>query len=173
MNIRWNQSATRFEAEFSEDFQGDLNAVKEAGFKTDGPPNWVWYTSKIGILNRLRTSSRPPSGLTIDNEALAIYTPLNEIEEKSAEIKRQAAAKKKELAKERDSGEAHNWLPEGKEYLSAEDFPLTQLCLPNLSSDVLAYNGPNCVVCGGPIELPHNPPICLWCEKELDKASLI
>ena len=99
MNIRWNTTNKRFEAEFSADFQGDLDAVKAAGFKTDGPPAWIWHTNKVAVLNSLRTSSRPASGLTIDNDALAVYVPLNIIAQKNAEIKQQLKEERKRIAK--------------------------------------------------------------------------
>ena len=172
MNIRWDQLEKRFVAEFSSDFQGDLSAVKAAGFKTDGPPNWIWYATKVATLNKLRIDCRPVSGLTIDNDALAIYAPLNQIEEKNAEIKHQISEERKRLAKEKQLAERDtcDWLPEGKEYLDASDFPSREPFLSTICS--APYQGPLCVVCHGPIELPHDPPICLWCAKELDTQPL-
>ena len=98
MNIRYNQILRRFEAEFSADFGGDLAAVKVAGFHTDGPPAWAWWTDKIKVLNSLR-EHKPESGLTINQDAWEVYESLTKMDTKNTEVKQQFAEAKKKAKK--------------------------------------------------------------------------
>jgi hypothetical protein len=169
MNIRWNPTENRFEAEFSQDFQGDLEAVKEAKFHTTGPPNWVWYAPAPGIpaLNRLR-AKRPVSGLTITDEAWGVYAPLAETEEKNAAVRKQLADAKKGAKKQRKAVEQESAayiIPEGKIWLGPEDIPAK----PSLASPYVPTTpipDLRCRFCSQPVyfyEL-QDPPTCLWCE---------
>src|ERR1700687_1948765 len=99
MNIVWDKSAREFVAQF-DDFHTDLEAAKEAGFRTNGPPEWRWYAPSPGVkaLNRLR-EKRPASGLTISPEALEIYKPLAELEAKNTEVRKQLTEAKKKVKK--------------------------------------------------------------------------
>lgn len=165
MNLTWNSGLSRFEAEFSTDFDGDYAAVKAAGFKTDGAPQWVWYTYKAGPLGKLR-ENRPPSGLTISPEAREQFTALGTLEEKNAKLKAELAAHNKALKKklkiEEQQGNAIV-IPE-KGYIDASD-------LPPYESKYTPYarppwDGPICSICDDPLlsfEL-QNPRVCLWCE---------
>lgn len=178
MNIRWNAFERRFEAEFSSDFNGDLSAVKTAGFRTDGPPVWVWHTQKIAALNKLR-EKKPSSGLTITPEALEIYKPLALQEEQNQVVKKQLADFKKKANKERKaqaqeaaSGTVLAGLTDEKWWIGAEDLPPLP---PYVSSHqptsewLAAYTGLRCIYCTQPV-LPferQQPPICLWCEKTI------
>jgi hypothetical protein len=163
----------RFEAEFS-DFGGDLAAVKACGFKTDGPPMWVWYTQKVTVINKLR-ENRPASGLTITPDAKAHYTTMAVSEEANAKVKAQAAQIRKEQQKVLKEAEEKSELiiPE-KGYIGAEDLPLMPLSekhyVPPPPPETL------CIVCQTPVyfyEL-QNPPTCLWCEiNVLDNSSEI
>src|SRR6266403_3443547 len=130
MNLRWNGTYRRFEAEFSTDFNGDLAAVKAAGFKTDGAPGWIWYTYKAGPLTKLR-EARPASGLTISSEAREQYTCLWAVEEKNAKLKAELTAHnkilKKKLKIEEQEGKAMP-IPE-KGYIDASDLPPLPPCV--------------------------------------------
>lgn len=174
MNISWHPVERVFIAEF-DDFHGDLEAAKAAGFKPLGvPPPWIWHAPAPGIkaLNRLR-ENRPASGLTISPDALEIYKPLAETEAKNAAVKAQLAEQKKELKKklqkEQKESSKCDWLPVGKEYLDVED-------LPPMPPSERAYIPPpppdlKCRECNQPVYFyeQQNPPLCLFCEKELDR----
>jgi hypothetical protein len=175
VNISWHPTERVFIAEFSSDFQGDLTAVKEAGFKPLGvPPPWIWHAPSVKALNKLR-EKRPASGLTITPEALEVYKPLAEAEAKNDVVKAQLAEQKKELKKklqkEQKESTRCDWLPVGKEYLSVED-------LPAIAPFERAYAPPpppdlKCRKCSQPIYFyeQQNPPLCLWCETQLDLAQ--
>lgn len=172
MNIRWNPSERRFEAEFSSDFQGDLEAVKLSKFHTSGPPNWIWYAPPPGLkaLSRLRLN-RPASGLTINEDALAIYQPMAVQEEKNAEIKKQLADIKKKRKKEEKEIAKSDWLPPGKEYITAEDLLPSPPFIPNYPVSKIEPIG-ICQVCQGPTYgWPDLEYICLWCEKQRDENN--
>lgn len=173
MNLRWNGSFRRFEAEFSGDFQGDLAAVKSAGFKTDGAPEWVWYTYKAGPLSKLR-EHRPASGLTISSEAREQFTSLWAVEEKNAKLKAELAAHNKELKKklkvaDLDAkaalGPKMKMCEEGFLCISKEDLPVLTVVYTPFTAPV--WDGPRCSICKSqllPFEL-HNPDVCMWCQK--------
>ena len=171
MNLRWNG---RFEAEFSSDFQGDLEAVKAAGFKPDTSTGvWIWYTSKAGPLTKLR-ETRPPSGLTITPEAKSQYAPLAAMEAKNAEIKAEAKEYNKSVKKKRDVVQQikHALVIPEKGYIDKEDLspqpPQVNKYVPPPPPDT------KCIICGAPVyfyEL-QNPPVCMWDEKiVLDKSD--
>lgn len=167
MNLRYN--AGRFEVEFSADFQGDLSAVKAAGFKTDGPPSWVWWTTKVPVLQKLR-ENRPASGLTITPEGLEIYKQLEEAFSKNAAVKAEAAKviKAQKKAREEERHYTPVVIPEGKIWIGPEDLPPTP---PFVSSTIIPPSPSlRCITCKDPVykefELAE-PPICLWCEKTL------
>lgn len=173
MNLRWNGTYRRFEAEFSTDFQGDLAAVKAAGFKTDGAPEWIWYTYKAGPLTKLR-ANRPASGLTITPEAREQYTPLVAVEEKNLQLKAQLAEHNKTLKKklkiEEQEGKAMPIPTKG--YIDASDLPplppVARLFTPPPPPDM------KCIICAAPVYFyeKQDPPTCLWCEKiVLDNAT--
>jgi len=174
MNIRWDTTESVFVAEFSSDFAGDLDAVKTAGFRTFGPPAWIWYAPSPGIkaLNRLR-EKRPASGLTITPEALEVYKPLAFAEEQNAIVRKQLTEAKKQLRKRRIESEreeitstAFTGLTEEKWWIGAEDLPPWSPIAAKAASEAI-WEGPRCILCTQPIyqyEL-QSPPMCLWCEK--------
>ena len=176
MNLKWNAACQYFEAEFSSDFQGDLAAVKAAGFKTDGPPEWKWYTYKAGPLSKLR-ENRPTSGLTISPEAKAQFVSLWAMEERNAKTKAELAehtkALKKKIKEETHEGTTPVIVP-AKGYIEASDLPpftpvCTQFTPPNKPSTV-------CIICGDPVYFyeKQDPPTCLYCEKiVLDNSDVI
>jgi hypothetical protein len=171
MNLRWNPTQRRFEAEFSTDFNGDLAAVKAAGFKTDGAPEWIWYTYKAGPLTKLRTQR--PALLTISPEAREQYTALSTVEENNAKVKAELAVHKKELKKKLkiEEGSSELEIPE-KGYIDASD-------LPPQKSLCIAFQIPpppdtKCIICEDSVYFyeKQDPPTCIWCEKlVLDKID--
>lgn len=175
MNLRWNGTFHRFEAEFSSDFHGDLAAVKAAGFKTDGAPEWIWYTYKAGSLTNLRMK-RPASGLTITPDAREQYTSLSTVEERNAKLKAELAehnkALKKKLKIEEQEGNAIK-IPE-KGYIDASDLPpMPPFAQPRPQVNPNS-NAPKCIICASSIYFyeKQDPPTCLWCEKiVLDNAA--
>lgn len=159
MNLRWNGAQSRFEAEF-QDFHGDLAAVKAAGFRTDGAPEWIWYTYKAGPLSKLK-NQRPASGLTISPEAREQYTCLSQMEEKNAALKKEVAAHTKLLKK--SLLKIGKSMPE-KGYIEASDLPPA----PPYAHKYVPPPPPEikCVVCSDPVYFyeRQDPPICFWCE---------
>lgn len=168
MNIRWSPERRQFEAEFSADFAGDLEAVKEAGFRTTGAPNWLWYAPPPGIkaLERLR-AKRPASGLTITPEALSAYAPLAEQAAKNTEIRKAAAdlnkanKKQKKKAEQEATGDAA--MPPEKEFITAADLPP----MPPSTNLFVRPAPPTslCFICLEPLYFYELPDICLFCEK--------
>jgi hypothetical protein len=177
VNLRWDATFRRFIAEFSSDFQGDLAAVKAAGFKPDtSSGSWVWWTGKAAPLTKLR-ENRPASGLTITSEAKEQYAPLAAMEAKNTELKAEIAKANKELKKKLKQS-ADSSMPE-KGYIDASDLPP----LPPLENPYVRPpqdpNAPRCIVCKGLLELflygddePH-PLACLWCQKSVLEDTTI
>lgn len=177
MNIRWNQIEARFEAEFSQDFQGDLDAVKNAKFHTTGAPDWIWYAPSPGIkaLNRLR-AKRPASGLTITPEARAVYEPLAAQEEKNEAVKKQLALVRKQAKKE--GGTVHS-VEHPEYYFTTEWYEKWQKGeTEQLPASTYIYPFPiepapdlKCIYCKSPVYFyeQQDPAICMWCEKLEDE----
>ena len=173
MRILWNSTQNVFQAEFSADFQGDLDAAKAAGFRTFGAPEWIWYAPPPGIkaLNRLK-DNKPKSGLTITEAALEKYKTLSVKYEKKEEIKKALKDARKAAKKEECSLPWFD-IPE-KGYIDASD-------LPPMPPFVHTYVRPNyphefCFICGCEVpicSLYKTEPlaICLWCEKEMDEKK--
>lgn len=184
MNIVYNSQFGRFEAQFSTDFNGDLAAVKGAGFKCDGPPTWIWWTVKLATLNKLR-EKKPISGLTINESAFQQYTILSEMEAKN-EAARAAFAPVKEEQKKAKKPRKYVGqtgyvcglkIPhkpgELFDFIGKEDLP------PSPESEqkppAPLWTGPRCVDCNDPVyeeyERIEPVPICLWCEKIREKSA--
>ncbi len=176
MNIRYD-NVQGFIAEFSTDFNGDLNAVKAAGFRTTGPPSWLWWTLKLPVLDKLR-ADKPASGLTISEPAYAEYLRLTEFERVNAAARaqfapiaeKQKAAKKERKKKEiKEQNSSILIIPPKPgsdfDYIGAEDLPP----MPPFEHKHAPqpHAGPWCHVCTAPV-YPYellNPPTCIWCEK--------
>ena len=178
MIISYNETLRRFEAQFTTDFNGDLAAVKAAGFKTDGPTSgWVWHTAKIPVLNKLR-ENRPASGLEITNEALAVYKVLSERERVNSEAKAKFKEIEKEAKKKRKEQEQEEQtttlfaVPEGKIWIGPEDLPPKPPFVSEIAP-IPRHTGPWCHVCGQPVYMYElqSPPTCLWCELHPAKIS--
>jgi hypothetical protein len=158
MNIRWNSLLSRFEAEFTPDFQGDLLAVKAAGFKADtSSGSWVWWTAKVKVLQKLK----PASGRTMTEQAFAIYEPMAKIEEQNAATRKQFAAVQK-AAKKIPAPET----PNDKMWIGPEDLPPAPPYKPAAIVCTAVPTG-TCAGCGDPTYLYELPEACLWCEKNL------
>ena len=171
MNIVWNEIDRVFVAEFSADFAGDLEAVKNAGFKPLGvPPPWLWHAPSPGVraLNRLR-QNRPASGLTISTDALAIYTPLAQIEAKNEEVRAALSAAKKIAKKEQKKREENlpqASLPDGRWWtVGPEDLPPSTY--QSQTKVLIEFPGEKilCEGCGDRLYFYDYPDLCLWCSK--------
>lgn len=175
MNLIWNPNYRRFEVQFH-DFASEQPLVKAAGFKTDGPPAWVWYAFKSEPLTKLRENR--PATLTIEQDARTEYAALKVVEDRNAATKAELAAHKKELKKKLKEDKQDAMRPD--EYLD----PLGFVCLkvaPKLfvsTHQFIRPTPPNitCFICESPVysyeygEGQH--PSCLWCQKEvLDNAE--
>jgi hypothetical protein len=165
MRLIWNSKEGCFEAEF-QNFQTDLDAVKAAGFKTTGPPEWKWYTCKIEPLDKLR-ENRPASGLTILEDALDAYN----------RIKREKAAKDALLA-ELKAAKKENPNSTGIKLIyemCEQGFKCVQVEGAGIGKAEyvpLVWSGPRCVICKDPVYFyeKQEPPTCGWCEGQLDDA---
>lgn len=167
MRIIWHEE--KFQAEFTQGdlWRDDMEAAKAAGFKTSGPPAWLWTTSKISVLNKLR-KNRPKSGLTLTEVALEKFKFRDAQETKKAELKKafQAAKKidRKASTDPRISGLVTMKVP-AKGYITAADLPpytptYTKYIPPPPPTDL-------CLICDEPIYF-YEHLVCLWCEKEND-----
>jgi hypothetical protein len=166
MRIVWDEVNSRFLAELTpgEQWSSDLESIKIAGFKTDGPPQWQWYTIKALTLNKLR-DARPKSGITLTELALEKYKIINQREEEKAALKKQL--KKAQTKAKRESRDPTVLdlivLPE-KGYVDVSDLPaLEKQWIPPVFLKPDIY----CIVCEDPLYLPFPdyPDICLWCSK--------
>lgn len=157
----------RFEARFS-DFQGDLDAVKAAGFKPDTSSGaWVWHTTKIPVLEKLR-KNRPVSGIAIDPETFAKYQELSEQFKINDDIKK--AAKEFEREQKAKAKEAEYTPGAEEDDLFDADGNLKPHNLPPIPENPNRFKppvhpGPWCQFCGDPIYFYELPDICIWCEK--------
>lgn len=163
MKLKWNPVDYCFEAEFH-DFHADLQAVKSAGFKTTGAPDWVWYTPKTGPLDKLR-KNRPASGLTILEDALAQYNRIKAEETTKAALLAELKAAKK-LVKRDDPVGA---IPDGQEF-GYNDVPGAEDKMIRIGYIPPAWTGPVCIICKDPVRFYElqEPPTCLSCEVALD-----
>lgn len=161
MKLVWNKREACFEAEF-QDFQSDLLAVKVAGFKTTGKPDWKWFTFKTSVLDKLK-ENRPASGLTILEDALNHYNRLKEEEKKKEELLKELKRAKKVVKKE----EPYQ-LPEGRMfgYNEVKDTEPTV----RIGYIPPKWEGAVCFICRCPVYFYEKlePPTCMWCEIVLD-----
>lgn len=183
MNIRYNSQQGTFEAEFSTDFNGDLQAVKTAGFRTSGPPTWIWWTNKLPVLNKLR-ENKPASGLSITEDAYQQYLRLTEIEKVNeaaraqfAPIKEKQEKEKKERRKKeiKDQNYVTVEIPkkpgEDYDFIGKEDSPSSPPY--EHKTPILAHTGSFCVYCNAPVHFYElqSPPTCLYCETQLKNKA--
>jgi hypothetical protein len=185
MRIIWALDGNCFEAVLTPGalWQKDLEAVKAAGFRASGPPDWRWQAMNVKAVMKLR-ANKPESGLTISSEALAKYTPQAEQEEKNEAVKKQFAEgrkavkkeqKKKEVEVEVQAATSELMLSE-KGYKDASDYPpYVSISKPFIPPD----NNREyklCSNCGDEVETflyaetEPEPQFCIWCQKVLDKS---
>lgn len=178
MRISWSDEHRAFEAEFApgDAWAGDQQAAKDAGFKTQGPPSWAWRTATVKPLNALK-AKRPESGLTISEEALAKYLPMQKAFEENETVLALLKEKKK-VQKKKEKVESHEGMtkvevPE-KGYIDATDLPkyTPPVVCAFARTSPLDSNASKCISCGDVLYVYEHPKFCLWCEKIiLDKAN--
>lgn len=201
MRIIWNENEKQFEAQFAQGdaWDGDKDAAQGAGFRTDGPPAWVWRTSKASHLTKLKESCRPISGLSITREALDAYNRLLEVERKNDELREYVKQQKKQQKKaaelahiEADSeGEQvepeyepqhYHEIPEywrGKHEIGRGDLP-ADILARSVQREPVSLRTPRavptgtCVMCAGPVYFyeKQDPQTCLWCETRGQESFL-
>ena len=169
MNLNWNPTLRRFEVQFH-DFNDEQPRAKAAGFKTDGPPAWLWYSHKAAPLTKLRENR--PATLTISPEARTEYTKLKEVEDRNAATKALMAEHKKALKKKLKTDKQDSMKPD--EYF---DEGLQCVCLkvepkPFESTNPFVKPAPpetTCFICGTPVYFyehgKEQKPSCLFCQK--------
>jgi hypothetical protein len=178
MNLRYNAMLGRFETTSLNSVETEI--LKGAGFKTDGPPSWVWHTGKVPVIQKLR-ANKPASGLTIDDDARAVYVSMEENFNKNAAIK--AEARKISQAQKKEAKLAEQTLPDppddcpmdgtlppcifaGKELKRSEELSEPYKAPP--------HPGPWCVLCKVPVyfyEMLAPWALCLWCERTLSPQN--
>ena len=159
MRIVWNDIEKWFQAEISlalEHWRDDVDHVKAAGFRTDGPPQWIWHTAKASTLNKLRKNP-PKSGLAITELALLQYTTLNKQELEKEEFRR----KFKKAAQEISSC---HW----KEYIDPDTGITCKVVEPADKPFTWKYTPPPfpeayCFICGSPVFDYEGTDLCMWC----------
>jgi hypothetical protein len=175
MNLNWNAELRRFEVQFH-DFQDEQPRVKAAGFKTDGPPAWVWYSIKAEPLTKLRNNK--PATLTISPEARTEYTALKEAEDRNAAIKAEMAVHTKALKKKLKNDKLDAMQPD--EYLDDAGFVCLKVAPKPLKTENLFVRPAppeiTCFICGTPVYSYEygegEAPACMYCQKiVLDNAS--
>jgi hypothetical protein len=156
MKIAWNETQNHFRIEIT--FQ-DIEVVKAAGFKTTGPPNWEWYTTKIAPLAYLKKNKIQ---VTITELALQKYKILSEQEEQKQAIRKQYKQARKQADKDRGVGTIELVIPE-KGYIDISDLPPK----PLLYTPFVRPPAPEvyCLVCGDPLYQYDYEDICIWCAK--------
>jgi len=164
MRIIWNNENNWFQAELSlnENWRDDMELVRSLGFKTTGPPSWIWHTSQISLLEKLR-DRRPKSGLTITEVALEKYKFLKEQSSKKQELK-------KLFIKDKKASETTAADKKCKEY---ED-PRTGIVCVYVPTATEKFNWKYtppapptnyCFMCGDFVYDYEGTDLCLWCSK--------
>jgi hypothetical protein len=167
VRIIWNLTFKQFEAQLSngEQWAQDQQAVKMAGFKTEGPPDWKWVAFRAAVLTKLK-SAKPASGITITPDALMNYQRLKTLEDANAVVKAQLkAARKEQQIEDPAKGFKMTMGPEGFMIADVE---------PGESKIWNKYIPPDkpamlCHICQSAVYFYEcqNPPTCLDCEFEL------
>lgn len=169
MRITWNQSNQEFQVELQQGaaWSTEQTAAKQAGFKTTGPPDWLWTAKKAAVLTKLRTV-KPTSGCTISTDARLNYDRLKAVEDANAEVLRQLKdakkSPKKETAEKIESGEitgtGFEYDQDGWAIIEPLDSGILHVkYIPPLPTEF-------CTVCHEPVYFfeRHDPLVCLDCE---------
>ena len=159
MRIIWDSEFKQFEAQLSagESWTQDQQAVKAAGFRTEGPPRWHWIAFRAAVLTKLK-ESKPASGLGITPEALGHYKRLLAQEEKNAEVRKALKEARKAAEKDKlESGPEIDW-----DNIEPGESKIRIQYVPPPAPSLL------CSVCRTPVYYyeSQDPPICLDCEFE-------
>jgi hypothetical protein len=175
MNLIWNPGFRRFEVEFH-DFASEQPLAKAVGFKTDGPPAWVWYSYKSEPLTKLRENR--PAILNINADARTEYLSLKVVEDRNVATKAALAGHKKELKKKLKEAKQDALRP--SEYMTEHGFvALRVACKEFASAHPYIRPAPpqiTCFICESPVYSYEydQTPSCMWCQKEvLDKTDVI
>jgi hypothetical protein len=160
MRIVWNDQESWFQAELglNEFWRDDMELVRSLGFKTTGPPTWQWHTSKISLLDKLR-SQQPKSGLSITELALQKYQFLKQQSDQKKQLKKQFTKAAEELR-------PSNW----KEYIDPETGIVCKEVPPADEPFTWKYIPPEppsawCFICGDAVYDYEGTDCCLWCSK--------
>ena len=151
MRVIWNDTEGWFQVEFGRE---ELAIVKQAGFKTFGPPQWIWKTQKASVLNKLRKLN--PDSVTITELALQKYQLLNQQETKTKELKKQFKE------------ESYAARTKVDEYLDPYTGIICVKVEPAPEPFTWKFTAPAppetyCFVCGDPTYFPEQPDLCIWC----------
>jgi hypothetical protein len=186
MRIIWALDSNCFEAVLTPGvlWQKDLDAVKAAGFRASGPPDWRWQAMNVKAVMKLR-ANKPESGLSISPEALAKYMPQAEQEEKNEAVKKQFAEGRKALKKETKKKEVEvevqaatfELMLSEKGYKDASDYPpYVSIAKPFIPLDK-SREYKLCSNCGDEVETflyaktEPEPEFCMWCQKTLGEKK--
>jgi hypothetical protein len=158
MKILWNEQRNWFQVELGEPWRDNMELVRSVGFKTSGPPEWIWRATKASTLNKLRSKSQ---SLVITELAFEKYKILNEQEQSKIELKKRFLKAKTLAAREINS---NNW----KEYFDEETGVMCKIVEPVTDKFVWKYEPPpppevRCFICGQPLYCFDAPDICTWC----------
>lgn len=198
MRIVWNKNEQQFEAQLAQGdaWRNEQAIASGAGFKTDGPPAWVWRTRKAAVVTKLKESRSSLSALSITYEALDAYNRLLAIEQKNAELKAWAKEQKKKLERDEerkqldalhgDNSEAVEPEYEPSHYYTTPEYwkDKTEITRTDLPADFLARFDKhelipqrratsigNCPICGDVMYYPEGP-TCLWCDGKGEEKFL-
>jgi hypothetical protein len=172
MRIVWNEKESWFEAEISpgDAWRDDMESVRSAGFKAS-PPEWIWRTAQLAVLNKLRKSPSK-TGLTISELALEKFQFLSQQHIKKLELKKLFEQAKKEAQE--------NLLPKWETFTDPDTGITCFVVKPIEEVFNWTYTPPapppySCFVCGSFLYLFDLTDICLYCDKiqkeKLDKEA--
>jgi hypothetical protein len=162
MKLVWNNN--RFEVQFT-DFQNDLDAVKTAGFRTSGPPEWIWFAPAPGIkaLDRLR---KIQSNLQITELALQHYKSLTQKFEQKQNLRKQFKQAQKQAKKTEPASIKDMYFDEELQFWCAIVKPPTEIeFIPYVRPP---YPEEKCLLCDAPLWPPFEDgrSFCMYCEKQ-------
>lgn len=169
MRITWNPELREFRAELSQgsEWQKEQQTTKSSGFKSSGPPDWIWWTKKASVLTKLRDSrvSLGLTTLTVTPDARLEYDKLVQTEAANAEVLRQLKEAKKAQKKDaadQPGGTGFQYDAEGWAIVDADDSPVWAATKYNVS----AFPTERCTVCQTPVYYyeKRDPAVCLECE---------
>jgi hypothetical protein len=163
VRIIWDPEFKQFEAQLSsgESWASDQQAVKAAGFKTEGPPEWRWVAFRAAVLTKLKKAS-PSSGIAITPEALEHFKTLKVAEDANAAVRAALKAHRKEIGKIEDPGSGFKYVTGPEGFLIAEIE-----CGETSGWKFPPVQPPNyCSICQAAVYSfeKQDPPTCMGCE---------